>query len=44
MDRQEQLHELRARILQAEEDRLRGANTHDHCRGKRSAEEGTSVH
>jgi len=27
MDRQEQLHELRARILQAEEDRLRGANT-----------------
>lgn len=27
MVRQEQLHELRARILQAEEDRLRGANT-----------------
>ena len=34
MDRQEQLHELRARILQAEEDRLRGANTHDHCRAR----------
>ena len=27
MERQEQLHELQARILQAEEDRLRGANT-----------------
>ena len=27
MERQEQLQELRARILQAEEDRLRGANT-----------------
>ena len=27
MERQEQLQKLRARILQAEEDRLRGANT-----------------
>ena len=27
MDRQEQLHELRARILQTEEDRLHGART-----------------
>ena len=27
MERQEQLQELRARIIQAEEDRLRGANT-----------------